>query len=295
MKISIIGAGNVGASTAYALALRGVASDISLIDIASDIAKAKAMDISQAGLVFGLNLNVKGGDSYDLAENSDVVVITAGSPRKQGQSRQDLLLKNASIVSQCAKAVAKNAPNSIIIVVTNPLDEMVWAAWQASGFKSTKVLGMAGELDSARYRYSLIKNGLSLEPKALAQCVVLGAHSDEMIPVRSGLGLEQESYENVIKDTKNGGATIVGLLGTSAYYAPAAGVCRMCEAIAKGGDKVVASALLDDELACGRELWLDSSGVARVEPLRLSEAEVLALKQSESKIKENINFLKQNL
>lgn len=295
MKISIIGAGNVGASIAYGLCLREVCEEIVLLDIASDIAKAKSIDIAQASQVFGAKVRVSGGDEYVRLAGSDMVVITAGSPRKQGQSREDLLLKNALIVKECAKNIAAYAPKAIIVVVTNPLDEMVWVAYRASGFVKERVIGMAGELDSARYRYEAASlAGASDEIKG----IVVGSHSDMMTLVRGSLSLNlnDDEFNQVSERTKNGGATIVKLLGTSAYYAPAAGVVAMCESVAgKRSSQIVASVLLDDDLASGRLISLDRVGVSDILNLDLSKNELDMLSKSEAKIRENINFLKQNI
>lgn len=296
MKISIIGAGNVGASVAYVLAMREVCEEIVLIDIAADIARAKAMDIAQASQVFGGRVRVSGGDEYVRLAGSDMVIITAGSPRKAGQSREDLLLKNAKIVASCAKNIAAYAPKAIIVVVTNPLDEMVWVARHASGFVRERVIGMAGELDSARYRYAIAS--ISGAEDSEVKGIVIGAHSDMMVPARSSLSpdMNDDEFKEVCELTKNGGANIVKLLGTSAYYAPAAGVCAVCEAVAgKTNGEVIASTLVDDGLAIGQIIKIDRVGVTNTHLPELNSDEKELLSKSEVKIRENINFLKQNL
>ena len=155
MKISVVGAGNVGASIAYALCMRELCDEIALVDIFGDVARAKAIDLAQSSCVFNAKTSVCGGDDFVLIEGSDIVIVTAGSPRKEGQTREDLLLKNAVVVKQTAQKIAEFAKNAVIIVVTNPLDVMVWTAHKFSGFSKSKVVGMAGELDSARCRYEL--------------------------------------------------------------------------------------------------------------------------------------------
>ncbi|BCX79533.1 lactate/malate family dehydrogenase [Campylobacter sp. 19-13652] len=296
MKISIIGAGNVGASIAYALCMREVCEEIVLLDVVANVAKAKSIDIAQASQIFGTKVRISGGDEWVRLAGSDMVIITAGSPRKAGQSREDLLLKNASVVKECAKNIAVYAPKAIIVVVTNPLDEMVWVAYKASGFAKERVLGMAGELDSARYRYEAAVVAGADESEMRG--IVIGSHSDMMTLVRGSLSLNlsDDEFNQARESTINGGASIVKLLGTSAYYAPAAGVVAMCESVA--GElkrEVVASILVDDELVSGRLVRLDRVGLSEILKLDLSDDELKTLSKSEAKIRENINFLKQNI
>ncbi|AQW87618.1 malate dehydrogenase, NAD-dependent [Campylobacter pinnipediorum subsp. caledonicus] len=296
MKISVIGAGNVGASVAYALSLKNVCKELVLIDIFADVAKVKAMDIYQANCVFENDCAVYGGDDYSLLKDSDVVVITAGSPRKDGQSREDLLIKNAEVVKTASENIKKYAPNSIIIVVTNPLDVMVWVAYNYSGFDKNKIIGMAGELDSARliYEISNLKNIRANDIKAK----VVGVHSDEMIVLKSSLNtkLNKDEFDKIEFETKGGGAKIVKLLKTSAFYAPAAGVVKMCLAIKDNKDEVLStSVILSQELACGRLVRLSKDGICEILPLELDDDEKEKLKISEEKIINNIKFLKENL
>lgn len=302
MKVSIIGAGNVGASLAHALLLREVCENIVLFDIVADFAKAKAIDLSQSATLLGLDTVVIGTDNFMHLSGSDIVVITAGSPRKQGQSRADLMLLNAKVVSESAKNVAIYAPKSIIIVVTNPLDEMVWVAWNASKFNPLRVIGMAGELDSARYKY-FAKEILGLNSN-ISNAVVVGSHSDNMIPVRSGLNIDDDKFETIYNLTKGAGAQIVKMLGTSAYYAPCAGVLSMIENISGMQNKdIVATVLLkngdlafdEPEIASGRIIRLDRVGVKTAYLPNLNKDELLRLENSENTIKENIKYLKENL
>ena len=296
MKISVIGAGNVGASIAYALAMRGVCDEIALVDIFGDVARAKAIDIAQAGCVFCGCLSTAGGDDFALIEASDIVVVTAGSPRKEGQTREDLLLKNAQVVKQTAQNIAKFAPNAIVIIVTNPLDVMVWTVLRYSGFDRSRVIGMAGELDSARCRYE-IASLKDISAKDVS-AKVLGAHNDKMIVSAKNLNqnLSPLELEKITQETKTGGAKIVKLLGTSAYYAPAAAVVKMCEAIKNNSDEILAaSVILSDELACGRLVKLSKSGLKEILPLNLEGEELDELEASEAEISANIRFLKENL
>ena len=297
MKISVVGAGNVGASIAYALCMRELCDEIALVDIFSDVARAKAIDLSQSSCVFNAKTSVCGGDDFALIKGSDIVVVTAGSPRKEGQTREDLLLKNAVVVKQTAQNIAKFAPNTVIIVVTNPLDVMVWTAHKFSGFSKNKVVGMAGELDSARCRYelALLKNRDAKELKTK----IVGAHNDEMIVSASNISekLSENELATLKKETSTGGAKIVKLLGTSAYYAPATAAVKMCEAIIMGkSDEILsASVLLDDELSCGRLVRLGREGLEEILELNLSENEQEQLNKSEADIRKNIKFLKENL
>ena len=313
MKIGIIGAGNVGASIAYALAMRGTCEQIALVDIFADVARAKAIDVSQTACVFTGEPSAAGGDDFALLKSADVVIITAGSPRKEGQTREDLLLKNAVVVHSSAQNIAKFAPDAVIIVVTNPLDAMVWVAWEASGFDKTRVIGMAGELDSARCRFEAAAiSGLKASE---ISAKVIGAHNDKMIVARQNVSAEfsADEFEILKQETANGGAKIVKLLGTSAYYAPAAGVVKICETIkaarnyeenaanacASGENlsakSLCASVILGDELACGREIRLNSRGVSEILKPNLDAKEAENLAQSEAEISKNIKFLKENL
>ena len=253
MKISVVGAGNVGASIAYALCMRELCDEIALVDIFGDVARAKAIDLAQSSCVFNAKTSVCGGDDFVLIEGSDIVIVTAGSPRKEGQTREDLLLKNAVVVKQTAQKIAEFAKNAVIIVVTNPLDVMVWTAHKFSGFSKNKVIGMAGELDSARCRYELAL--LKDKDASKLRAKIVGAHNDEMIVSASNISekLNENELKVLKKETSTGGAKIVKLLGTSAYYAPAAAAVKMCEMIVGKSDEIIsASVLIDDELSCGR-------------------------------------------
>ena len=296
MKISVVGAGNVGASIAYALCMRELCDEIALVDIFGDVARAKAIDLAQSSCVFNAKTSVCGGEDFALLEGSNIVIVTAGSPRKDGQTREDLLLKNAVVVKQTAQNIAKFAPNAVIIVVTNPLDVMVWTAHKFSGFSKNKVVGMAGELDSARCRYelALLKNRGAKELKTK----IVGAHNDEMIVAQENinLNLSDTELETLKKETSTGGAKIVKLLGTSAYYAPAAAAVKMCEMIMGKSDEIIsASVLLNDELSCGRLVRLGREGLKEILELNLDENEQEQLSKSEAEIRKNIKFLKENL
>lgn len=296
MKISVVGAGNVGASIAYALCMRELCDEIALVDIFGDVARAKAIDLAQSSCVFNAKTSVCGGEDFALLEGSDIVIVTAGSPRKEGQTREDLLLKNAVVVKQTAQNIAKFAPNAVIIVVTNPLDVMVWTAHKFSGFSKSKVVGMAGELDSARCRYELAL--LKDKDASKLRAKIVGAHNDEMIVAQENisLNLSESELASLKKETSTGGAKIVKLLGTSAYYAPAAAAVKMCEMIVGKSDEIIsASVLIDDELSCGRLVRLGRDGLKEILELNLDEDEQEQLNKSEAEIRKNIKFLKENL
>ena len=244
-KISIIGAGNTGAACAVWAASKELA-DIVLIDINDGVAKGKALDLYESAPIEGFDCRIEGGSDYALIKDSDIVVITAGLPRKPGMSRDDLIVTNMKIVSEVAEKVAQNAPNSIIIVLSNPLDAMVYTAWKSSGFPAHRVLGQAGCLDVARFRAFLsMELGCSVED---IQALLLGGHGDDMVPLPRftsvhGIPIDQllpkETIDKCVQRAKVGGGEIVQLMGTSAYYAPASGVIQMAEAIIKDKKRIL--------------------------------------------------------
>ncbi|RUM45653.1 MAG: malate dehydrogenase, partial [Desulfurobacterium sp.] len=228
-KITIVGAGNIGATLALLLARRETA-DITLVDIDEGIAKGKALDIMEASPILGFNAHVTGTADYADTANSDVVVITAGFPRKPGMSRDDLLFKNYEVVKSVSEQVRKYSPEAFVIVVTNPLDAMTYTALKVTGFPKERVIGMAGVLDSARFAYFISeKTGISVEN---IKAFVIGGHGDDMVPLTkyttiSGMPvtnfLSEEELEEIVERTRFGGGEIVKLLKTgSAFYAPAA-------------------------------------------------------------------------
>ena len=238
-KITIVGAGNVGATTAHIAATRRL-GDIVLIDIVKGLAEGKALDIAEAAPVQLYDLSIAGTIDWEKTTGSNIVIITSGLPRKPGMSRDDLLAKNAGIVKDVSKQIAKYSPNSIIIVVCNPLDAMVYTAAKVTGFPKSRVMGMAGALDSARFSCFLAAElGVSVED---IKCTLMGGHGDDMVPLPrftsvGGISvtelLDEDKITELIERTRKGGIEIVNLLGHSAYYAPAAGVVKMAEAILK--------------------------------------------------------------
>ncbi|QKF92186.1 malate dehydrogenase [Campylobacter sp. CCUG 57310] len=293
MKISVIGAGNVGASVASTLVLREVADEIALVDIFGNVAAAKAIDLAQSAAVFGIDVKVEGGDDFSLLKDSDIVVITAGSPRKEGQTREDLLLKNAGIVKSSVENIVKFAPNAIIITVTNPLDVLNFVVYKVSGFDKKRIIGMAGELDSARLKFEIgQKTGLK---NSEFNAHIIGSHNDDMLVLKENVSvnLDEASFNEVAHEAKTGGAKIVKLLGTSAYYAPGAAVAKMCEAIVKERDEWLSCCVvLDENLTCGRRVRLGKDGIKEIKELSQNEKE--AVQKSQDDIKRNIEFLIQS-
>ena len=287
-KITIVGAGNVGATTAHWCAA-GELGDIVLLDIpqTEDMPKGKALDLMEASPVMGFDSNVTGTTSYDDTAGSDIVVITAGLPRKPGMSRDDLLATNARIVTSVTTAVKDSSPDAILIVVSNPLDAMVQQALRISGFPSERVVGQAGVLDTARYRTFLaMELGVSVED---VSALLMGGHGDTMVPMPSctSVGgipirrlLNEERLAEIVQRTRDGGAEIVGLLKTgSAYYAPAAATAQMVEAIVRDKKRVIpCAAYCDQEYSVGGyyvgvPVVLGAGGVERIIELELDPQE----------------------
>jgi len=246
-KISIIGAGNVGATCAHWAAAKEL-GDIVLLDIPdrAGVAKGKALDLLCCGPIEEFDSRVTGTGDYADTAGSDVVVVTAGLPRKPGMSRDDLIATNVKIVKEVSAQVAKHSPNAVMIVVSNPLDAMVYTAWKASGFPTNRILGQAGALDVARFRAFLaMELGCSIED---IQALLLGGHGDDMVPlprftsvhgIPIDMLLSKEKIEACVQRAKVGGGEIVQLMGTSAYYAPASGTIQMVEAIVKDKKRIL--------------------------------------------------------
>lgn len=303
-KISVIGAGNVGATCAHWIASKEL-GDVVLLDITEGTAKGKALDLLQCGPVERFDVNVAGSADYKDTANSDVVVITAGIPRKPGMSRDDLLKTNAGIVRGVAENVAKHSPNSILIVVSNPLDAMAWVAKQASGFPRQRVLGMAGVLDSARFKTFVAEAAkVSIED---VYGFVFGGHGDTMVPMTrycsiAGVPLEtylpKEKIDQIVERTKNGGIEIVNHLKTgSAFYAPASSAVDMVEAIVKDKKRVLpAAAYLEGEydirgLYVGVLVKLGTGGMEEIIRLKLNDTENAMLKKSAESVQTLVNVL----
>lgn len=244
-KVTVIGAGNVGATVANVLAHKDLVNEIVLLDIMGDMAKGKALDTWQQAPIDSYSTFLKGTDNYQDTAGSDVFVVTAGVARKPGMSRDDLIATNAKIVNSVTKSILEYTPDPIIVVVSNPLDVMTYAAHKTSGLSSTKVFGMAGILDTARYR-AFLAEALQISPKDI-QAMLLGGHGDTMVPLPryttvAGIPvtelLDKETLDAIVERTKAGGGELVKLMGTSAWYAPGAAAAQMVEAILRDENRI---------------------------------------------------------
>lgn len=298
-KISVIGAGNVGASTALMLA--GLEhGDVVLVDIVEGMPQGKALDLMEMNPVLGWDSTITGTNSYDETAGSDIVVITSGIPRKPGMSRDDLVATNTGIVKQVTQSVAEKSPNAILILVTNPLDAMVYVAHKVSGFPKHRVMGMAGALDSARFS-AFIAMELNVSVENI-NAFVLGGHGDDMVPLEkyttvAGVPITElmprERVDALIQRTRGGGGEIVKLLKTgSAFYAPAASAVAMVEAIIKDKKKIIPSCVLAEgeygveNTFVGLPVKLGSKGIEEILEIDLSDEERKALHVSASHVKE---------
>jgi malate dehydrogenase len=303
-KITVVGAGNVGANCAVRIADKELA-DVVLVDVVPGVPQGKGLDLLQSGPVQGYDVMVSGANDYEPTANSDIAIITAGFPRKPGMSRDDLLAANYGVIKTATEGVVKYSPNCIIIVVTNPLDAMAQAAFWVSGFPKNRVVGMAGVLDSARFRtFIAMELGVSVES---VTGVVMGGHGDTMVPVVrlcnvSGIPLtelvDQATIDRIVDRTANGGAEIVKILGTSAYYAPSAAAVEMAESIIKDKKKVLpCSAYLEGEygidgLFVGVPVKLGAGGVEKIYEVKLTDEEKGKLRKSADAVKELVDVLK---
>lgn len=299
-KITIVGAGNVGATTAHWCAAAEL-GDIVLLDIPAteDMPKGKALDLMEASPIVGFDANIIGTTDYAATKDSDVVVVTAGIPRKPGMSRDDLLSTNAKIMTAVCQQIKESSPNAIVIVVSNPLDAMVQQAQKVTGFPPARVIGQAGVLDTARYRTFLaMELGVSVED---VSALLLGGHGDTMVPVPSctsvgGIPITQligaERLEEIVQRTRDGGAEIVKLLKTgSAYYAPAAAVAQMVEAIVRDKKRLIpCAAYCDKEYGVGGyyvgvPVVLGAAGVERIVEIELTDVEKAGFQNSIDAVK----------
>jgi malate dehydrogenase len=303
-KVSIIGAGMTGSTTAHWLAELEIA-DIVLVDVVEGMPQGKALDLQEALPVIGKDVTVTGSNSYEATAGSDIVVITAGLPRKPGMSRDDLLAANANIVRKAADETIRLSPDAIFVILTNPLDVMAYVAMKVTGVPPRRVVGQAGILDSARMRaFVAMELGVSVEN---IHCYVLGGHGDEMVPLTrhsnvAGIPLKEilspDRLDAIVERTRKGGGEIVSLLKTgSAYYAPAIAVTQMVDAILKDKHLIVpASAYLQGEYGLkdiyfGVPAQLGRKGVEKVLEYKLNEEEITALQKSAQGVVENITKL----
>ncbi len=307
-KVTVVGAGNVGANTAQKIAAKELA-DVVLVDVVEGVPQGKGLDMLESAPVEGYDVKITGTNGYEETADSDIVVITAGIARKPGMSRDDLLMTNYGVIKGVTEEVVKKSPNAILILVTNPLDAMCWTAFKASGFPRHRVIGMAGVLDTARYR-TFIAEELNVSFENVT-AMVLGGHGDTMVPlVRftnvSGIPLteltDQATIDRLVQRTRDGGAEIVKYLKTgSAYYAPAAATCEMVESILKDKKKVLPCAVhLEGEygingLFVGVPVKLGSKGVEHIYEIKLTPEEDAALKKSAAAVKELVEVIQQKV
>lgn len=308
-KVTVVGAGNVGATCAHWIVSKELA-DVVLVDIVEGVPQGKALDLLEASPVMKFDVNIVGATSYEATANSDVVVITAGVPRKKDPvtgkfpSRDELVKTNQKIVGEVARQVAKYSPNAILIIVSNPLDAMCHVALQESGFPKERVIGQAGALDTARYK-TFIAQELGVSVRDI-HGIVLGGHGDTMVPLPrhtsvAGIPVRElmaeDKLQAIIQRTRNGGGEIVGLIGVSAWYAPSAGTVEMVEAVLRDQKRVIPSAvLLNGEygyngLYIGVPAVLGASGVEKVITMDLNDEEKAMLDISAKAVQDVVSIL----
>ncbi|HET7109857.1 MAG TPA: malate dehydrogenase [Gemmatimonadales bacterium] len=299
-KVAVVGAGHVGATAAQRLAEKSLAREVILIDVVEGVPQGKALDQWQSGPIEGFDTRIIGSQGYDEAKDADVFVVTAGIARKPGMSRDDLVRTNAGIVKSVAENIAEAAPKSIIVIVSNPLDVMCYVAMKASGFPRERVIGMAGVLDTARYR-TFLAQAMDVSMDDI-QAMVLGGHGDTMVPLISyttvsGIPVTQllakDKLDEIVKRTRGGGAEIVAFLKTgSAYYAPSAAAIQMVEAIALDRKRILpCSAWLTGEYGlkdvfCGVPCKLGRKGLEQILEVTLTDQEKAELKKSAEAVRE---------
>ena len=304
-KISVIGAGMTGSTTAHWLAEREIA-DIVLVDIMEGMPQGKALDMAEAMPIIGKDVTILGTNDYADTKDSDIVVITAGLPRKPGMTREDLLVKNANIVGSVAEETIKYSPNAIYLILTNPLDTMTYMTMKKTGLPANKVIGQAGILDSARMSaFIAMETGVSVQN---INCYVLGGHGDSMVPLTrhsniAGVSLEKyleaDKLEAIVQRTRKGGGEIVGLLKTgSAFYAPSAAIAQMAEAILKDKKLIVPCAVYlngeygQEGIFFGVPVMLGKNGVEKIIEYNLNEEEMAALQASADAVGKSVEELK---
>ena len=304
-KVTVVGAGNVGATTAQRIFDRGYA-DVVLVDIVEGLPQGKALDMLESGPVLGTDASIVGTNGYDETEGSDIVVITSGVPRKPGMSRDDLVLTNMKIVTSVVEETARRSPGCILLIVTNPLDAMAQRAFEVSGFPKSRVVGMAGILDTSRFRTFLAQE-MNVSVEAVS-AYVLGGHGDTMVPVVGsatvggtpiGRLLPKQRIDEIVQRARDGGAEIIGLLKTgSAYYAPSAAIVQMVEAMLFDKRQILpCTAYLEGEygidgIYVGVPVKLGASGVEEVIEFDLTDEERAALKRSADAVRELVEVMR---
>jgi malate dehydrogenase len=303
MKITVIGAGNVGATSAQRIVDKELANEVVLVDVIEGMPQGKALDISESSPIEGTDTKIIGTNSYEATAHSDIILITAGIARKPGMSRDDLQNTNATIVKVCTEQAVKQSPNAIIIVVSNPLDVMTYVALKTSGFERHRVIGMAGILDSSRFRtFISMELGVSVED---VSAFVLGGHGDSMVPLPrystvAGIPLpdllDQGTIDRLVKRTRDGGIEIVNFLKTgSAYYAPSASAVQMIEAIVKDKKRILPCSIqLQGEYGIkdtvvGVPIKLGKKGMEEIIKIKLTPDEQAALNKSAADVKTNMD------
>jgi malate dehydrogenase len=306
-KVTVVGSGNVGATTAQRLHQLGYA-DVVLVDVVEDLPQGKALDMAESGPVIGSDSSIIGSNSYEATQDSDVVVITAGIARKPGMSRDDLLLTNMKITAAVTQEIVKYSPNCIIMPVTNPLDAMVHNILKVSGFSRNRVLGMAGVLDTARFR-TFIAQELDVSVEDV-QAYVLGGHGDDMVPLvrYTTIGgipitemLDANTIQSLVQRTRDGGAEIVGLLKTgSAFYAPSASITQMVESILLDKKRILPACVsLEGEygvngLCVGVPVKIGANGIEKVIEISLTTEEKIAFDNSIASVQELVDVMEKN-
>ncbi len=303
-KVTVVGAGNVGATCANVIAHSDLVNEVVLIDLNPDMPAGKALDIWQQAPIDYYSTRLKGSNNYADTANSDIVVITAGIPRKPGMTRDDLIATNAKIVTSVTKQIMEHSKNPIIIVVSNPLDVMTYAAQKASGLPYNRVFGMAGILDTARYR-AFLAEALNVSPKDI-QAVLMGGHGDTMVPLPryttvAGIPvtemIDEAALTAIVDRTKNGGGELVKLMGTSAWYAPGAAAAQMVAAIMRDEQRIFpCCAHIDGEygikdLYVGVPVKLGKNGIEQVIQLKLNADEQALLNDSAEAVREVVTVL----
>ncbi len=298
-KVTVIGAGNVGATVANVLAHQDIVKEIVLLDIMGDLARGKALDTWQQAPIDNYGTYVEGTEDYGKTAGSDIVVITAGVPRKPGMSRDDLISTNAKIVGTVTRSILEHSPNPIIIVVSNPLDVMVYAAQKISGLPASRVFGMAGILDTARYR-AFLATALNVSPKDI-QAVLLGGHGDTMVPLPryttvAGIPvtdmIDDDTLQAIVDRTKMGGGELVKLMGTSAWYAPGAAAAQMVAAIVKDEHRIFPCCVRLEgqygmkDVFLGVPVKLGKNGIEKLIELKLTPEEMQQLEVSAGHVRE---------